>query len=298
MNKKEKTMIVTISAAALLSVIAAVLVPNNDVADVNLPEISCEPKGGKIESEAGGKDSDVYIEKEPEADEKEAREEKRQDETLPTAKIRNKYTAILSEFLYEYSLPDMEVLIPIGDEYNILNNQYAITDIDCDGREELIISYTETGLAGMLEMIYDYNPDTELLKREFTAFPMLSYYDNGIIIAYASHDYSMGIGFAPFTLYEYNEKNDEYERIGYVETWSKETSDSYKGRPFPDELDTDHDGVLYNIQQGSNESYEFEDYKYNLADYEEWYDSHIAGACEIEIAYKTLEQFLKNPINK
>lgn len=47
MNKKGKTMIVTISAAALLSVIAAVLVPNNDVADVNLPEISCEPKGEK-----------------------------------------------------------------------------------------------------------------------------------------------------------------------------------------------------------------------------------------------------------
>lgn len=221
-------------------------------------------------------------------------EETRQDKTLPTAQIRDKYAAILSEFIYEYSLPDMEVLIPIGDEYNIQNNQYAITDIDCDGREELIISYTETGMAGMLEVIYDYDPDTELLKREFMDFPMLSYYDNDIIIAYASHDYSMGNGFIPFTLYEYNEKNDEYEQIGNVDTWSKETSDSYKGRPFPDGLDTDHDGVLYNIQQGNNESYEFEDYKYNLADYEEWYDSHMAGASEIEIEYKTLEQFLKN----
>ena len=298
MNKKINTIIVTVLAATLLSVIAAVLVLNNDVADVNHPKISCEPKEKEIKSETGGKDSNVYMEKGPEAGAKEGWGEKRQDKTLPTAQIRNKYAAILLEFIYEYSLPDMEVLIPIDDDYNILNNHYAITDIDCDGREELIISYTETGMAGMFEAIYDFDPYTELLKREFTDFPMLSYYNNFIIISYASHDHSMGMGFVPFTLYKYNEKNDEYERIGYVETWSKAAADSYKDRPFPDGLDTDHDGVLYNIQQGTNESYEFEDYKYNLGDYEEWYDSHMAGACEIEIEYRTLEHYLKNPIDK
>lgn len=211
-------------------------------------------------------------------------------QVLYAAQIRHYYGGILSRITAAWQLPDGEL-----DTYSLENgfgqmsdNRFAVADIDGDGREELIVCYDNAIMAGMMEIIYDYDPVLGELKREFTQWPMLTYYDNGMIKAEASHNHTHG-EFWPFALYQYEVESDSYKQIAYVHTWDKEISDEYEGQPFPEELDTDGDGTLFNISEGEESSYEYEDYKFNQMDYEKWYGGIMDGAQEIIIPYQPLE---------
>lgn len=168
----------------------------------------------------------------PEQTEKQAGEEQAQTEQQPEekrppseqagqlseAQIRHYYGGILSQIIAAWQFPDGEMdtsALEIG-YGEMRDNHFAVTDIDGDGREELIVSYLNASMAGMKEMIYDYDPVLGELKRELTEFPALTYYDNGIIKAEASHNHTCGIDFWPFGLYRYAPESDTYVRIGYV----------------------------------------------------------------------------------
>lgn len=222
------------------------------------------------------------------ADADKENEEKAQ--TLYAAQIRHYYGGVLSQIIAARQLPDGELDTSSLDAGfgEMRDNHFAVTDIDGDGREELIVSYVNATMAGMEEIIYDYDPVLGKLKRELTQWPALTYYDNGIIKAEASHNHTHG-EFWPFALYQYEAESDSYQQIAYVHTWDKEISDVYEDQPFPDELDTDGDGTLFNISEGAEATYEYEDYKYNQADFEEWYNGMMKGAKEISIEYQPLE---------
>lgn len=222
------------------------------------------------------------------ADSDEENAEKAQ--ALYAAQIRHYYGGVLSQIIAARQLPDGELDISSLDAGfgEMRDNHFAVTDIDGDGREELFVSYVNATMAGMEEIIYDYDPVLGELKRELTQWPALTYYDNGIIKAEASHNHTHG-EFWPFALYQYEAESDSYQQIAYVHTWDKEISDVYEDQPFPDELDTDGDGTLFNISEGAEATYEYEDYKYNQADFEEWYNGMMEGAKEISIEYQPLE---------
>lgn len=222
------------------------------------------------------------------ADSDEENAEKAQ--ALYAAQIRHYYGGVLSQIIAARQLPDGELDTSSLDAGfgEMRDNHFAVTDIDGDGREELIVSYVNATMAGMEEIIYDYDPALGKLKRELTQWPALTYYDNGIIKAEASHNHTHG-EFWPFALYQYEAESDSYQQIAYVHTWDKEISDVYEDQPFPDELDTDGDGTLFNISEGAEATYEYEDYKYNQADFEEWYNGMMEGAKEISIEYRPLE---------
>ena len=217
-------------------------------------------------------------------------------EALQAAQIRHYYSGVLSELTAAWRLPDMEVDTSSleGGFGEMRDNSFAVTDIDGDGREELIISYANASMAGVFEVIYDYDPKTEQLRQEFLQFPSIAYFDNGVISAQASHNHSRGMDFWPIDLYRYQAEQDAYEWIGYVDTWGRSWSeffDADESKPFPEELDVDGDGILYNIQTGSPDaiSYDYEEYCHNKADYEEWYQEIMAGADEIQIDREPLE---------
>lgn len=219
-----------------------------------------------------------------------------ESQALQTAQIRHYYGGVLSQLIAAWQLPDMEIdTSSLEDGFGEMrDNTFAVTDIDGDGREELIISYMNASMAGMFEMIYDYDPAGGQLRQEFLNFPSNTYYDNGVIIAQASHNHSRGMDFWPVAYYRYQADQDSYEWIGYADTWSKEWSETFDGdesKPFPEELDVDGDGILYNIQKEGTDaiSYNYEDYRYNRADYEEWYQSAMAGTNEIRIDRQPLE---------
>lgn len=238
------------------------------------------------------------IEDETESEaEEEITEEVVNQEELTTALIRHKYSGVLSQITCALQLPEGDMIeAPYDSDAEMMDNAYAITDIDGDGYEELIINYSTASMAGMFATIYGYNPETDTLTQEFMSFPSVTFYDNGIIKADASHNHSYG-ELWPFGLYQYDADTDSYAQIGYIDSWSKELTATYydysseQELPFPDDLDTDQDGVLYNIQEGNPENYtwNYEDYHYNEADYQKWYDSYLNNAKEITPKFQPID---------
>lgn len=223
-------------------------------------------------------------------------EETAEQEELEKLRIRHQYADVLSQLICTYQLPDGEMLESVY-EWNadMSDNSYAILDVDGDGREELVISYSTGSMADMFEAVYDYDPKTDTLTQELRVFPWVEYYDNGKLLAYASHNHSYG-DFWPVGLYQYDAGSNTYIQSAYVDTWDKNLWESIYDYEtggqilFPEELDTDHDGILYRIQEGDSEDYLWSErsYRSNEEDYQKWYDSHMQGAEKLTVEYKSL----------
>ena len=156
------------------------------------------------------------------------------------------------------------------------------------------MEYTTTCVAGNAEIIYDYDSATDTVREEWIEFPMVTYYENGVIRAGWSHNQGLaGDMFWPYTLYQYNAEKDTYLQVAMVDAWDKALSDiNYMGQKFPEETDVNGDGLVYYIMTG--EEYELND-PVDLAEYEEWINSYIGNADRIEVPYQKLtEDNIKN----
>ncbi len=126
----------------------------------------------------------------------------------------------------------------------IYDQSYAICDIDDDGREELIINYSNANsMAGMVYYVYDYDRTTGEIYIECSGWPGVDFLDNGYIKEEASHNHGRSNldDFWPYHLLLYNSQEDIYESITHVDAWQK---DLYP-EGFPDEADKDGDGIVY-----------------------------------------------------
>lgn len=127
-------------------------------------------------------------------------------------------------------------------------NKFAIYDIDGDGSQELIVAYSTTYNAGNTFAVYNYDETTDSLKEELLEYISVSVEESGYLIAWASHAHGLGGGeiLWPYTVYRYAPATDIYEHIARVDTWEKQYyPQDASGTPFPDDLDSDGDGVVY-----------------------------------------------------
>ncbi|MCD7908541.1 MAG: RNA polymerase sigma factor, partial [Clostridium sp.] len=169
---------------------------------------------------------------------------------------------------------------------SISENRFAVCDIDQDGADELILSFTTSSMAGMTETIYKFDPASGTVKPELREFPALTYYDNGIIKAGFSHNHTLSEDFQPYSLYRYDEKNDRYEQIASVEGWQLSNSDvNYDGQPYPAEADPDQEGIVFYIMPGEEYA---PDHPVSKKEYEAWYYSMLGTASEIDVPYQML----------
>lgn len=247
-------------------------------------------------ADAGGKENDTSViddaKNETEAFDGSVNEK----EELEKLRIRHQYADVLSLLIGTYQLPEGEMAANAY-EWNadMSDNSYAILDVDGDGREELVISYSTGSMADMFEAVYGYDPETDTLTQELKVFPWVEYYDGGKLLAYASHNHSYG-DFWPVGLYRYDADQNMYVQIAYVDTWDKNAWESiydYESetqKPFPAELDTDEDGILYNIREGDPEDYiwSYQCYRYNEEDYQKWYASYMQGAEKLMLEYQAI----------
>ena len=121
-------------------------------------------------------------------------------------------------------------------------NRYAIADVDSDGKDELIISFTTAPVAGEAEQVYGYNDADGTLKLKLNEFPQVTYYTNGIAEVGWSHNQGWaGDRLWPYSLFFYNADKDEYEMRYSVDAWDKALADK------------DADGNLYS--EGSYASF-------------------------------------------
>ena len=72
----------------------------------------------------------------------------------------------------------------------IEDEQFAVTDVDGDGEEELLVSVSNTYMAGMCEIIYAYDPQTDGVRIESYSYVGVTHYP-GMLKVEASHNQGM-----------------------------------------------------------------------------------------------------------
>lgn len=214
-----------------------------------------------------------------------------------------KYAEVLEQILTERSDPNGRTYEDVDDGVKFENNCFAIADIDGDGRDELIFNFNESYMAGMCEVVYDYDEETDTLREELIAWVDNNYYSNGLVQTMASHNHGYdpeSRGTWPYLLYEYNEADDSYQSRYYVDSWDGLVfSEGYLGEVFPSELDTDGDGLLFYIEDelsGTEREY------MDREEYEQWAEKMIPEENKIELTYYPMTEAeienLKNAADK
>lgn len=193
---------------------------------------------------------------------------------------RKRFGEILWNAYLKGELPDGRKLDWTGSE-RAEGNHFAVTDIDGDGRMELLLFWTEASTAGHLCAIYDYHDGVLLEQGRF--FPSLRFYDNAAIEEDWSHNQGWSGRFWPHYAYRYNPQSNLYEQVGFVEGWDKRVV----SEGFPDDIDADGDGLVYDVRSADADwtigsRYEPERMMDGPA-YEEWRQSYLNGSQEVEI---------------
>lgn len=201
------------------------------------------------------------------------------------------YISVLEDICFDHTFPS-----PVGSDLGFdemldpAYNKYAVYDIDQDGKDELIILYTTACNAGMRAFVYAFDADTGAVREEFSEYPSVTYYDNGIIEAEWSHNHGKAADredFWPYTLYRYDPETDAYVMEAVVNAWSEEfVEKDSSGKPFPKEMDVDGDGMLYSINGegfGRNGLMDGEAYR-------QWREDCLGRAKKVALPYASITE--------
>lgn len=158
------------------------------------------------------------------------------------------------------------------------DNHYCVMDIDDDGRDELLINFSNgTCMAGMVYYIYDYDRNTGEVYIEHTGFPMMTVYDNGYIKDEASHNHGRSNldDFWPYYLYKYDPKSDKYVLAAQIDAWQSTFYGEGEVDPdFPTDKDLDGDGIVY---YDMAEDYYTPTMIMDRSEYEKWCKQYTKG---------------------
>lgn len=201
---------------------------------------------------------------------------------------RAAYVSVLEGIYSEQKLPDGRGLdSSFVSDSSISGNHFAVYDVDKDGEDELIVEWINASMAGMIDLIYDYDDATGEIRLEWSGFPSVTFYDNGVLVEDFSHNQGRaGDALWPYFLHQYDAEKDSYVQIASVDAWDKSLSDKdWDGNLFPDEIDADKDGVLYYLMIGEMSYYES---LVDKAEYQSWRDSYTGKAKEIKLPFMDL----------
>lgn len=189
-----------------------------------------------------------------------------------SAKAIAAYKKALNTFITDNLFPDGRSSEYSPDFGAMEMNEFQISDIDGDGQKELIIVFITAPMAGNVIEICKYKPETDSVDVIFSAFPTVSIYDNGVILADLSHNQGLaGDALWPYMLYM-RSASGSYDYVCEVDAWDRSYGETnYQGESFPAEKDTDGDGVVYLIYGEDNTVLD-------KAEYESWLNGYIAGA--------------------
>lgn len=200
------------------------------------------------------------------------------------AKAEAAYKAAVEKLVNDKVYPDGEEtgFEEDGSFGDMEANKYAIADVDGDGKEELIISFTTAPVAGQAERVYGYDEAAGALKQELNEFPQVTYYTNGIAEVGWSHNQGWaGDRLWPYSLFFYNADKDEYEMRYSVDAWDKALADKdADGNPYPADIDKENAGYVVILTEGTETRY------ISASEYETWRSDTLGGAQKIEVEYK------------
>ena len=206
------------------------------------------------------------------------------DQSEYNAKAEAAYKAVVEKLVNDKVFPNGEDTGFADDSSfgDMGENRYAIADVDSDGKDELIISFTTAPVAGEVEQVYGYNDADGTLKLKLNEFPQVTYYTNGIAEVGWSHNQGWaGDRLWPYSLFFYNADKDEYEMRYSVDAWDKALADKdADGNPYPADIDKENAGYVVILTEGTETRY------ISASEYETWRSDTLGGAQKIEVEYK------------
>ena len=166
-------------------------------------------------------------------------------------------------------------------------NQFAIYDIDQDGRDELLFDRLYRA------NVWEYRDG--ILYEELVAFPDgLTFYDNGAVHENASHNQGpyTSENFWPYGLYTYHAETDSYRCAGDVQGWDIRNID-LNNSDFPANIDQDGDGMVYFLYRTNDVQYDasgnpMETLPVDGPEYEAWRDSILRDSQPVAVPWQSL----------
>ena len=134
----------------------------------------------------------------------------------PARKAFQKVLQTIHDELYWPELPDAGE-INLWESGTIEDERFALFDVDADGQEELLVSVSNTYTAGMSEVIYGYNAQTNGVRVEAKNNVAVTHYP-GLLKVDVSHNHGYaGDVLWPYAIQFYQETKDAYEDAVYVD---------------------------------------------------------------------------------
>lgn len=199
--------------------------------------------------------------------------------------IRQAYAQVLDLLLNHNILPDGQHGDPvhaIGEK----DSTFAVADVDGDGREELVVNYLDSSMAGMQGFVCEYLPDTGMMKIELIEFPDLTFYDNGVALAGWSHNQGKGGEFWPYSAYVHQADSDTYKYVGAADAWDRE----FWPEDYPEDVDTSGTGRVYYLPQGPSLAESRIPEPVDASVYDQWRQELLGQAREITPDYLALNE--------
>ena len=169
--------------------------------------------------------------------------------------------------------------ISLWEPGTIEDETFAVTDVDGDGEEELLVGISNTTMAGMCKVVYGYDEEKDDVREEALTWFSATFYPEMIRIE-ASHNHGYaGDVLWPYTVKRYDREKDAYQDTYYVDAWSRELAeyDSLLERDYPEEIDTENEGFVYLITENGETKI------LNRRDFEKWESALFAGLEPLEI---------------
>lgn len=217
-----------------------------------------------------------------------------QPETAELSAEQVTYRSVLENIYYNRTLPDGNTLPDDG--YDITLNEFAVCDVDGDGRDELILMYSNTAMAGMFARVYDHDAYGNIIN-EIWGFPSMRFYDSGVIEVDISHNQGYSGEFWPYSLYQYDPETDKYNEIAFVEAMDKKLVgrvNSYAAEygsenplVYPKEADTSGSGFVYYIHPNG---FTGDVSPVDVTEYSDWHNQYVGGARQIKPEFMKLTE--------
>lgn len=191
------------------------------------------------------------------------------------------YQEVLENFAYEHLFPDGRKANLDSAFGAMEGNSFALQDVDGDGTEELLLSFSTCPMAEMSLYVCGYDGETGTVTVKLLEFPAVTFYPVGVAAAELSHNHGMaGDAMWPYTVYTYDPEKGTYLPGASVDGWDRTLGETdYNGKPFPEKVDADKDGYVYLISRDGATRY------LDGGDYEAWRETQGLAAEPLNITY-------------
>lgn len=207
-------------------------------------------------------------------------------DTVTEAADHTLFAEALWNLILYNTLPDGNIANDLDGKIDGMWDKFAICDIDQDGTDELLIKIGSGSEAAQGQYIYQANADNTGLDMLYSFYTDATYYDTGFIKEDWSHNQGLSQNFWPYSILQW--EWDGCREVAGADAWEKMAWETdFSGRPFPDELDADGNGIVYFIGGENGIDY---DNPVDDAEYNAFVKEYFSAGNEIYVPWRDITE--------